>query len=68
MKHPTIYDLIKAERERKQYVPGELARLAGLGRTNYERMEKGELDCRWSTIMKVCKVLGIDTLSVKGEK
>jgi XRE family transcriptional regulator, regulator of sulfur utilization len=51
---------LRALRERSLLTQAELAEVAGLSRDQVSRIERNEVDPRFSTIRKLARALGVD--------
>ena len=58
--------LLKKRRRELGITQSELAQYCNLSRSGISQIELGEKDIRFSTLIKICKILGLD-LDVKWE-
>lgn len=53
-------DWIRSERERKGLSQAEVAAMLGLHQTYYGKIELAKREVDFTTVMAICKVLGLD--------
>jgi transcriptional regulator with XRE-family HTH domain len=62
-----IGDRLKELRERKLLTQAELGAAAGVSRDQVSRIERDEVDPRFSTIRKLARALGVDPSELTGK-
>jgi transcriptional regulator with XRE-family HTH domain len=62
-----IGDRLKELRERKLLTQGELGAAAGVSRDQVSRIERDEVDPRFSTIRKLARALDVDPSELTGK-